>query len=188
MLPSFSFGADWGLIGESGNLKYYYDLDSVKKTNNYQFEFWQKQVGKIETQITRAKVNCINDSYTILDIYKYQDGKVISSIVNQEHTLIPPPETAAYLTIERVCNFGMAMEFGKFNIPSKQDFSDEIDYELARFHALGFEDYVPSDEMMNEYFNLWENSQAERFIYKRIINVLSGVNRIKIKYLNLKIN
>lgn len=188
LASSFSFGADWGEIGESDNKKYYYDIDSVKSTGGYKYEFWQKQVSKANTQLVRVRVDCIKDNYTILDVYIYQGEKVTDSLVNQEHTLTPPPGTAGYQTIERVCNYGVALEIEKLNLPKKQDYTNDADFEVAKFMAFGFSRYAPTEEMMNDYYAVLDDMNKESKIYKKFIKVLDGISNLKLKYVNLKIS
>lgn len=182
----FSFGADWGEIGETSKLTYYYDVDSVKKIKDYQFEFWQKQVSKNEYKLIRTQVDCIADTYTIVDIHAYKGESVDYSLTNQNLNLTPPPETIGFYTIERVCNYGLALDIGKLNLPKKSDFPDDAEFQVAKFFAFGFQDYMPTENMMNDYFDLMETSGAEKQSYKTFIRALDGVNYLKIKYLNLK--
>lgn len=186
LASSFSFGADWALIGESNNIKHYYDIDSVKPLGNHRFEFWEKHVGKTESRSIRARVDCVNDSYTIIDAYKYRGEEVVESITSQEYKLIPPPDSAGYRTIERVCNYGTAQEVEKLNLPQKKNYKDEAEYHVAKFFAFGFEDYMPTETMMNEYFDLMESVDTKGQLYKEIIRVLDGVDHLKVKYINLK--
>ncbi len=187
LASGFSFGADWVLIGETNsNIKHYYDVDSVKPLGKHQFEFWEKHVEKNENKVMRAKVDCVNDSYTVMDYYKYRGDNVVDSITNQEYKIIPPPDTAGYITIERVCNYGLSLEIGKLNLPKKSDFSDDAEFQVARFFALGFQDYTPTMDMMNDYFDLMEAASSEKQIYKMFIKTLDGVEYLKFKYLNLK--
>ena len=76
LASGFSFGADWGKIGESVGLSYYYDTSSVKKISNYKFEFWQKQVAKNEHKLIKTRVDCISGAYTAIDIYSYKDTPI----------------------------------------------------------------------------------------------------------------
>ncbi|GEM_PF-2783150 len=186
LTSSFSFGADWGLIGESNNIKHYYDVDSVKPLGKHRFEFWEKHIDKTETQVIRASVDCVNDSYTMIDVYKYRGDKVVDSVTNQEYKITPPPDTAGYLTIERVCNYGTAQEIGKLNLPEKKNYKNEAEYHADKFFAFGFKDYMPTEEMMNDYFDLMDAFNSEGRIYKEIIKVLDGVSYLKLKYINLK--
>ncbi|EXB26533.1 hypothetical protein J537_1893 [Acinetobacter baumannii 1437282] len=186
LASSFSFGADWGKIGESSNRQYFYDVNSVKRTGKYQYEFWEKHIGKKNTDVIRSRVDCNDDSYTILDAYIYQGDDVLDSSINQEYRLIPPPDTVAYLTLERVCNYGVAAEVEKFNLPKKSSYTDDLDFQVARFNAFGFKDYIPTESMMNEYFSLMDEANKEEKLYKKFIKVLDGVYSLKIKYLDLK--
>ncbi len=186
LISSFSFGADWGLVGESNNIKHYYDIDSVKLIGEHQFEFWEKHVGKTENRVIRAKVDCVNDIYTMIDAYKYRGEDVVEAITNQDYKLNPPPGSAAYLIVERVCNYGTSLEIERLNLPKKGDYEDEVEYHLARFFAFGFQDYVPTESMMNEYFDLMSSFQSERKVYKEIIKILEGVDYLKVKYIDLK--
>jgi len=177
---------DWIEIGDSNEKKYFYDLDSVKNTGKYKFEFWEKHTSKNLNEVTRVRVDCVDDRYTVLDVYIYQGGKVIDSAINESASITPPPGSVGSSIIERVCGFGLSKEFQRMNLPNKEDFNNDIDYQLAKFNSFGFQDYSPNESMMVEYFNLMEEVKNEKPIYKMFIKVLDGLQAIKIKYIHLK--
>lgn len=186
LASSFSFGASWEVMGKSNNIKHYYDVDSVKPLEKHQFEFWEKHVGKTENRTIRAKVDCVNDTYTVIDTYKYHGDEMVESITGKEYKLVPPPDTVAYLTIERVCNYGTTLEIERLNLPEQKNFKSEAEYQVAKFFAFGFEDYTPTETMMNEYFDLIESVDTNGKIYKELIRVLDGIDDLKLKYIGLK--
>jgi hypothetical protein len=187
-LATNSYAEEWGEIGESyDGTKHYYDIDSLKKLNGYKFEFWQKTVDKQQTTLQRSQVDCVSETYTFKEAYIYKKSNV-EPVPDQNLVITPPPGTAAYLTLERVCNYGVALEFSKLNMPKREDYQDDVQFEMQKIIAFGFGDYEIDDEFINDYLAMWASVENEKIIYRKFVKILTKIDELKLKYIHLKLN
>ena len=107
-----AYAANWIFVTDSiNNTRFYYDLDSIQRSEN-QITVWEKKdhsrdktIKQRETK-SRSRYDCAERTVTILNINSYfPDGKIEALTLKsyEQETVSIPPESVFEFMLEAVC-------------------------------------------------------------------------------------